>query len=61
MRKRYTRKTKDYEVYAIGADGKIIKKCTLQADSEDEAQNKAKMFTKVAGVTFSHTKQIIKI
>lgn len=51
---------KDFEVYAVGATNKIEKKATIQARSENDAVKKGTLFSKVAGVTFSHIKQIIK-
>jgi hypothetical protein len=54
------KKLKDFEVYGIGATRKIEKKATIQARTETEAIKKGKLFSRVAGVAFSHIKQTIK-
>jgi hypothetical protein len=57
---RTNKKLKDFEVYTVGVSRKIERKASLQARSETEAESKGKLFSKVAGVTFSHIKQINK-
>jgi len=51
-----TKHVKEYEVYAQGGNNKIEVKTTIKAREPEEAERIAKIFCKVAGVTFSHTK-----
>jgi len=51
-----TKHIKEYEVYAQGASNKIEVKTTIKARGSDEAERIARIFCKVAGVAFSHTK-----
>lgn len=58
MSKTKYNRLQDFEVWGHGFDKKISIKATIQARSTTEAETKGKLFSKVAGVTFSHTKQV---
>lgn len=50
-------KVQEYEVYAVGVEKDPKLRTTIKARNPEEAGRIAKVFCKVAGVTFSHTKQ----
>ena len=54
------KKKRQYDAYTIGASKKPEVKCSVEAYSPQEAEKKGKMFSVVAGVTFSHTKPTTK-
>ena len=49
-------KLEDYDIYGVGSNRKLEWKGGVQANSLVDAEVKAKLFSIVAGCTFSHVK-----